>query len=244
MKNLTAIFIASVVLSSVSLLATPVVAHGPSGHQHGKPLAAAEQKEWGIAGDPKKVDRTIDIAMTDNMQFTPNQLDVKLGETIRFRVSNQGKVMHEMVIGTPKELAAHAEMMKKFPNMEHDEPYMAHVSPGKREDLVWTFNRQGRFEFACLIAGHFEAGMKGTIQVSAATADWAKGLIRRLDPANNRLTIQHEEIKSLDMPPMTMVFTVRDAKTLEGLSVGDRIEFRAIADGSRYVVSTIRKLTP
>lgn len=246
MKKLTRKFIAAVVLSSASLIATPVIAHGPSGHQHSKTVAVAEQKEWGIAGDPKKVDRTIDMAMTDNMQFTPNRLDVKLGETIRFRVSNQGKVMHEMVIGTAKELAAHAEMMKKFPNMEHDEPYMAHVSPGKREDLVWTFNRPGRFEFACLIAGHFEAGMKGTIEVAAAAAsgDWANGLIRRVDPANNRLTIQHEEIKSLDMPPMTMVFTVRDARTLDGLTAGDRIEFRVIAEGNRYVVTAIRKRTP
>ncbi len=224
-------------------LASPVVwAHGPSGH-HSKSTAAPEQKEWGIAGDPKRVDRTVDIVMTDDMRFTPNQLQVRLGETIRFKVSNQGKVMHEMVIGTAKELATHAELMKKFPNMEHDAPYMAHVAPGKREDLVWTFNRPGRFEFACLIAGHFEAGMKGTIDV-AATADWTKGLIRRLDPANNRLTIQHEEIKSLEMPPMTMVFTVRDARMLDGLNASDRIEFQATAEGNRYVVTAIRKVSP
>lgn len=218
-------------------------AHGPSGH-HSKPAGPAEQKEWGIAGDAKKVDRTVDIAMTDNMQFTPNKLQVRLGETIRFRVANQGKVMHEMVIGTAKELAAHAEMMKKFPNMEHDEPYMAHVSPGKREEIIWTFNRAGRFEFACLVAGHFEAGMRGTLDVMDVTpaADWAKGVIRRVDATNKRLTIQHEEIKSLDMPPMTMVFTVRDAKTLDGLQANDRIEFQVISEGNRYVVIAIRKV--
>ena len=218
-------------------------AHGPSGH-HGKPATPAEQKEWGIAGDTRKVDRTVDIVMTDNMQFTPNKLQVRLGETIRFKVANQGKVMHEMVIGTAKELAAHAEMMKKFPNMEHDEPYMAHVSPGKREDIIWTFNRPGRFEFACLVAGHFDAGMKGSIDVTdgTAAADWAKGLIRRVDAANKRLTIQHEEIKSLDMPPMTMVFTVRDAKALDGLQANDRIEFQVISEGNRYVVIAIRRV--
>jgi uncharacterized cupredoxin-like copper-binding protein len=75
--------------------------------------------------------------------------------------------MHEIVIGTPAELEAHAEMMKKHPNMEHDEPYMAHVSPGQRSDIVWTFNREGDFEFACLLPGHFEAGMRGTIRVRA-----------------------------------------------------------------------------
>jgi uncharacterized cupredoxin-like copper-binding protein len=75
--------------------------------------------------------------------------------------------MHEIVIGTRAELEAHAEMMKKHPNMEHDEPYMAHVSPGQRGDIVWTFNRAGDFEFACLLPGHFEAGMRGTIRVRA-----------------------------------------------------------------------------
>ena len=126
-----------------------------------------KQKNWGIAGDPKKVKRTIEIRMTDNMRFAPNQIQVKLGETVRLVAVNAGKVLHEIVIGTPSELAAHAEMMKKHPNMEHDEPYMAHVSPGKSGEIVWTFNREGDFEFACLLPGHFEAGMRGTIRVRA-----------------------------------------------------------------------------
>jgi len=90
----------------------------------------------------------------------------KKGDTIRFQVANRGAVMHEMVIGTKSELDAHAEMMKKHPNMEHDEPYMAHVSPGKTADLVWLFNREGEFDFACLIPGHYQAGMVGKIRVS------------------------------------------------------------------------------
>ena len=57
--------------------------------------------------------------------------------------------------------------MRKFPEMEHDEPYMAHVAAGKRGQIVWQFNRAGDFEFACLIPGHFEAGMRGTIKVAA-----------------------------------------------------------------------------
>ena len=64
-----------------------------------------------------------------------------------------------------KQLKVHAEMMKKHPGMEHDEPYMAHVPPGKTGEIVWTFNRAGTFEFACLMAGHFEAGMIGRITV-------------------------------------------------------------------------------
>jgi uncharacterized cupredoxin-like copper-binding protein len=74
--------------------------------------------------------------------------------------------MHEFVIGTRAENARHAELMLKHPGMEHDAPYMAHVEPGKTGEIVWTFNRAGEFEFACLIAGHFQAGMKGLIRVA------------------------------------------------------------------------------
>jgi uncharacterized cupredoxin-like copper-binding protein len=73
--------------------------------------------------------------------------------------------MHEMVLGTLAELREHGELMKKFPDMEHDEPYMAHVKPGNTEDIVWQFTRPGEFYYACLIPGHFEAGMIGKIAV-------------------------------------------------------------------------------
>jgi len=142
-------------------------AHAPSAHKnhHAASTAPAEQKEWGIAGDPKKATRTIEIRMTDNMRFAPKAIQVKLGETVRLVAVNAGKVLHELVIGTPQELKAHAEMMKKHPGMEHDEPYMAHVDTGQKGTIVWTFNRAGSFEFACLIPGHFEAGMIGRITV-------------------------------------------------------------------------------
>lgn len=73
--------------------------------------------------------------------------------------------MHEMVIGTKPVLDKHAELMLKNPNMEHDEPYMAHVAPGKTGEIIWKFNRSGNFEFACLMAGHYQAGMIGKIEV-------------------------------------------------------------------------------
>ena len=125
-----------------------------------------EQKLWGIAGDAKAVKRTIAVGMSDDMRFTPARIDVKRGETVRFVVQNNGKLMHEFVIGTKQELDDHAALMVKFPNMEHDEPYMAHVAPGKTGEIVWNFNRAGGFDFACLIAGHYQAGMVGKIEVS------------------------------------------------------------------------------
>jgi uncharacterized cupredoxin-like copper-binding protein len=124
-----------------------------------------EQQPWGIAGDAKGA-RTIAIAMGDDMRFRPDRIEVKQGETVRFVVRNGGKLLHEMVIGTPEALRQHAALMKKFSGMEHDEPFMAHVGAGQRGELVWNFNRAGRFQFACLVPGHFEAGMIGTIVVT------------------------------------------------------------------------------
>ena len=124
-----------------------------------------EQKAWGIAGDTQAVARTITLRMTDDMRFTPRHIEVREGETVRLRAENKGQVLHEIVIGTKPELDAHAEMMAKHPGMEHDEPYMAHVGAGKKGDIVWQFNRAGQFDFACLIAGHYQAGMTGTITV-------------------------------------------------------------------------------
>ena len=140
-------------------------AHGETHGKAGSPVVK-EQKPWGIAGEPRAAARTVDIRMTDDMKLSPNHLEVREGDTLRLRAVNQGKLMHEIVIGTTEELKAHAAMMKKHPGMEHEEPYMAHVPPGRRGEIVWTFNRAGEFEFACLIAGHFDAGMRGTIRVT------------------------------------------------------------------------------
>ena len=139
-------------------------AHGNSTHASGPVIK--EQKPWGIAGDASAARRTITLDMSDNMRFTPERISVKRGETVRLRVANKGQVMHEIVLGTPASLDEHAQMMLKFPTMEHGEPYMAHVSPGKSGDLVWNFNREGSFDFACLIPGHYQAGMRGTITVT------------------------------------------------------------------------------
>lgn len=138
-------------------------AHGDKANV--KKTAVKEQKPWGIAGDAKAVNRTIAISMFDQMRFAPDRIEVRQGETIRFVLRNDGKLMHEFVIGTKKELDEHATLMVKFPNMEHDEPYMSHVASGNTGEVIWKFNRAGDFDFACLIAGHYQAGMVGTIRV-------------------------------------------------------------------------------
>jgi uncharacterized cupredoxin-like copper-binding protein len=156
-----------VIVLGLCLAAGPGLAHGDA--QHKKPAGAVkkEQKDWGIAGDAKSARRTIEVSMSDAMRFTPDVITVRRGETVKFVFRNEGQQLHEFVLGTQKELEEHAALMMKFPNMEHDEPYMAHVPPGTTGQIVWTFNRAGEFDFACLIAGHYQAGMVGKITVSA-----------------------------------------------------------------------------
>jgi len=103
--------------------------------------------------------------MSDGMCFTPKKIAVKKGETIRFAVKNSGQVKHEMVLGTERELRKHAELMKKFPEMEHEAPHEVRLDPGQSGELVWQFTQTGVVDFACLEPGHFDAGMRGKIAV-------------------------------------------------------------------------------
>jgi uncharacterized cupredoxin-like copper-binding protein len=159
---------------NIALVATLLGASGAS-YAHGNETHAAandgpvkkEQKPWGIAGDAKDAKRTIQIKMLDAMRFSPDVINVRQGDTVKLVMTNTGKVLHEMVIGTKQELDEHAALMARFPNMEHSEPYMAHVPPGKTGEIVWTFNRSGAFDFACLIAGHYQSGMVGKVKVAA-----------------------------------------------------------------------------
>ena len=164
----------TVALAAMLMLAGPAFAHGDKDHDKKPTAVKKEQKPWGIAGDAKAAKRTIEVLMTDNMRFSPDRIEIKQGETVKFVVKNAGQMKHEMVIGTKKDLDEHAALMAKFPDMEHDEPYQVHVGPGKAGEMVWTFNRAGDFDFACLMAGHYQAGMIGKISVAKATKVAAK----------------------------------------------------------------------
>ena len=125
------------------------------------PHAAAN----GQPGDPAKVNRVIDMTMNDTMRFTPDRITVKAGETVRFFLKNTGKVPHEFVIGSMDELREHAEMMRRMPEMQHEEPNSITLAPRQIGAVVWQFERPGTVDFACLVPGHFEAGMVGKVQV-------------------------------------------------------------------------------
>lgn len=164
-----AIAAAATALLGLALGGLPAArAHGDAGHPGTRAAPPSDERfDWGRAGEPKKVTRTVEVVMSDGMRFKPDTLTVKVGDTLRIRARNRGQLLHEIVIGTRSELERHAELMKKHPGMEHDEPYMAHVSPGRRGEIVWQFDREGEFMFGCLVVGHWEAGMRGTIRVLA-----------------------------------------------------------------------------
>jgi uncharacterized cupredoxin-like copper-binding protein len=134
------------------------------------PAAAhdADHYSAGVPGNAKKPAHTVTVVMTDGdgtMKFTPDRLEVKKGEQVRFVIQNKGALKHEFMLASVKDNDKHAEMMKKFPDMEHDDPNAKSVDPGKTAEIVWRFTKVGTFEFACLIPGHREAGMHGSITV-------------------------------------------------------------------------------
>lgn len=160
-KTAATLFVVLLAISTSALFAG-----GSDDHSHGHAMEFDPvENEFGEYKKKMKATRTIEVGMSDEMRFTPDVIKVKRGDVIKFKHTNNGKQMHEFVLGTPESLDGHAEMMKKFPGMEHEEPYMAHVAPGKSSEIMWKFSKAGEFSFGCLIPGHYDAGMKGTVIV-------------------------------------------------------------------------------
>jgi uncharacterized cupredoxin-like copper-binding protein len=162
------------ILFALLLLAAGVLAQvalGGSAWPHAGERATVpgdtEETTFGKLAEPKMATRTIRIEMSDKMRFSPAALKLRQGETVRFIARNSGKVLHEMVLGTEQDLRKHADLMRRYPGMQHSEAYMLHVKPGKTGSFTWRFTQAGEFRYACLIPGHFEAGMVGSISVAA-----------------------------------------------------------------------------
>lgn len=149
---------------ATTLIATTAFANGDHGSGHHDNEAAIGQP-----GNAAQVTRTITVDMSDAMRFTPANITVKQGETIKFIAKNSGKIKHEMVLGSEKELKEHYELMKKFPAMEHADENMVTVQPGSSGEIIWQFTKAGKVNFACLQPGHYDAGMKGAVTVRGKT---------------------------------------------------------------------------
>jgi len=161
--------IATAVVIAGSVLAWRVLdgsahGHGASGHAHGPAASAPVAASASVAVST----REITIEMTDHMRFTPDQLQVKQGETIRFTVKNSGKMRHEWVIGNEKELVEHAAEMKKMKagSHKHDMANAISLGAGEQGVLTWTFDKAEPLAMACFEPGHYEAGMRGVINVT------------------------------------------------------------------------------
>lgn len=125
-----------------------------------------EATPYGEPGKETEVSRVIEMR-AHNMRYTPDTIEVRRGETVKFVVKGTDSMPHELVLGDAKTLKEHAELMRRHPDMEHEDPNMAKVAPGGTGTMIWKFTRAGTVEFACLIPGHYEAGMKGRVRVSA-----------------------------------------------------------------------------
>lgn len=151
-----------VLLSALTLLASNAQASADAGHAH-------EEFAAGVPGDGKKPTRVVTVKMRETpdgkMIYEPAKLAVKKGEQIRFVIVNAGEIPHEFVLATVEQNLKHAEMMKKYPEMEHDDPNSKTIQPKQKAEIVWRFTKAGAFEFACLIPGHREAGMIGNVDV-------------------------------------------------------------------------------
>lgn len=156
-------------LISVATAVPAIAGPGAAGHshnmEHGHDL---ESFSAGQPGNPKQPSRIVQVVMRDGdgkMMFIPNKVEVRKGEQIKFVLRNNGELDHEFVLATHAENLRHAEAMKKNPDMEHDDPNAARVLTKKTGEIIWKFTKAGEFEYACLIPGHSESGMIGTVTV-------------------------------------------------------------------------------
>ncbi|WP_090043725.1 plastocyanin/azurin family copper-binding protein [Limnohabitans sp. 2KL-27] len=154
-----------------------------TGHSHGENSSADDHHGPASHAGPiaQVVSRSITVNMDDQMRFTPSQIDVQAGETIRFVVRNTGQTTHEMVLGSEEDIRVHAAAMKQAsaagpaphegqshaPGHDHGTGIAISVAAGQIGELVVTFPKAMTLQMACLIPGHYEAGMRGTITVGA-----------------------------------------------------------------------------
>jgi len=147
---------------TIALAATPAFAHGPDEQEHDRGAA------FGEPGDANAPARIVEVSIREvdgKMLFTPDSVTVTKGEQIRFHIKNEGELEHEFVLGTAEEIEEHAKLMREMPDMRHDDPNARRLAPKESGDILWKFTKAGEFDFACLIPGHLEAGMKGKIVV-------------------------------------------------------------------------------
>lgn len=151
-------------LTAIALAALATTALASGNHEGGHGDSPA-----GEPGKKSKVTQTVQVTMQETgdgkMLYMPAAVKVREGQTVRFAIRNAGKTDHEFVLDTSEKIMEHKKLMEKFPEMEHDDPNSVRLAPGKAGEIIWKFTKSGTLTFACLIPGHYEAGMRGDIDV-------------------------------------------------------------------------------
>jgi uncharacterized cupredoxin-like copper-binding protein len=155
-------------LTNILLVSTASLAGGSHDHDHSnKAGSGLIETEFGKYGTQMHPTVTIEISMSDDMRFTPATIQVKQGDIVEFIHANEVQLMHGFVLGTLQSLNKHAEEMKQNPSMSHDKPFTVNIAPGETGTNTWQSTESGVFHFGCLIPGHYEAGMRGTVIVGS-----------------------------------------------------------------------------
>jgi uncharacterized cupredoxin-like copper-binding protein len=159
------------VLVAVVILLVGGGQHGPGMHT-GAATPSRDGSASGAVGnagapvDTAHADRTVDVTALDAMAFEPASVEVSVGETVTFRVTNRGQSVHEFTLGDARMQQEHANAMAHMPEgVHHEQPNTIRLEPGETGELTWQFGGDGVLEFACHEAGHYDAGMHGQIKV-------------------------------------------------------------------------------
>lgn len=148
----------------LAALASPALASGSHAGGHGEAMAVGEP------GNKANATQTIRITMKETedgkMIFTPAVFKVRKGQTVKFAIKNAGELDHEFVLDQEDKIMEHKAVMEKFPEMEHDDPNAIRLAAGKSGEIIWKFTNDGTFKIACLVPGHYDAGMHGDVTVA------------------------------------------------------------------------------
>jgi len=148
----------------LAALASPALASGSHAGGHGEAMAVGEP------GKKANATQTIRITMKETedgkMIFTPAVFKVRKGQTVTFAIKNAGELDHEFVLDQEDKIMEHKAVMEKFPEMEHDDPNAIRLAAGKSGEIIWKFTSDGTFKIACLVPGHYDAGMHGDVTVA------------------------------------------------------------------------------
>lgn len=153
-----AVFLAAALLAACSSSTTSTEA--PSGE-----APDAETFAFGEPADPSEADRVVEITASDDLSFTPDEIAVAVGETVTFRVTNEGAIVHDFTVGDEEAQEEHEAEMAEMPGMAHEEPNLLTLDPGETDELTWRFTTPGTVLLGCHQPGHYAGGMVATVTV-------------------------------------------------------------------------------